>query len=173
MPVSVCRIVRRNNDNLHTYIYPFQLNVMAKEPTHINDVCHKHPTLKKITQHAQLLERLNHAFQQSLPAQFSAHCKLANISGTTLILHTDNAAYSSLIRFQAPVLCKKLSQDLSLDINTIEVKVRPNQPLFENQSSNSIALPASASTALKQTADTMEDGPLKAALERLALRKKS
>jgi hypothetical protein len=145
---------------------------MAKRPTHINDVCHKHPTLQKITVHAQLLEQLNHAFQQSLPAQFSAHCKLANINGTTLVIHTDNAAYSSLIRFQSPALCKKLSQDLSLDINTIEVKVRPNHSIFENQSSNSISLPASASTALKQTADTIEDGPLKAALERLAQRKK-
>ena len=145
---------------------------MAKRPTQINRVYEKHPTLKKITRHAQLLERLNHAFQQSLPAQFSAHCKLANIHGSTLVIHTDNASYSSLIRFQAPTLCQTLSQELSLDINTIEVKVRPSYSPFENQSSNPISLPSSASTALKQTAETMEEGPLKAALERLAKRQK-
>ena len=145
---------------------------MAKRPTQINDVCHTHPGLRKLTHRAHLLERLNHAFQQSLPAQFSAHCKLANINGTTLIIHTDNASYSSLIRFQAPALCRTLSQELSLEISTIEVKVRPSHTPFENPSSIPISLPASASKALTQTAETMEDGPLKAALERLAKRQK-
>ena len=133
---------------------------MAKRPTQISNVYQKHAALYKMTQRAQLLEQLNHAFQQSLPAQFSAHCKLANINGSTLIIHTDNASYSSLIRFQAPVLCRTLSQELSIDINTIEVKVRPNYSPFENQSSNPISLPSSASKALKQTADTMEEGPV-------------
>jgi len=146
---------------------------MAKQPTRINTIYQKHSALNKMTQRAQLLEQLNHTFQQSLPAQFSAHCKLANISGSTLIIHTDNASYSSLIRFQAPALCRTLSQELSLDINTIEVKVRPNYMPYENQSSNSISLPSSASQALKQTADTMEDGPLKDALERLSKRRKT
>lgn len=145
---------------------------MAKRPTRINTICEANPTLRKVTQHAQQLAHLNHAFQQSLPAQFSAQCKLANINGTTLVIHTDNASYSSLIRFQAPMLCRTLSQELSLDINTIEVKVRPNHRPFVNQSSNPICLPSSASIALSQTAETMADGPLKAALERLAKRQK-
>jgi hypothetical protein len=126
-----------------------------------------------MAQRAEQLEHLNHALQQSLPAQFSAHCKLANLNGTTLVIHTDNASYSSLIRFQAPMLCRTLSQALALDINTLEVKVRPNHRPFVNQSSNPISLPSSASTALSQTAETLENGPLKTALEKLAKRQKS
>jgi len=143
---------------------------MRQQPKHINSICQSHSALSKITQRTQLLDRLNHVFQQSLPAQFSAHCKLANINGKTLIIHTDNASYSSLIRFQAPVLCRTLSRELDLDLNAIEVKVRPHYTPFEAPISNPISLPKSAAAALQQTADDMDDGPLKVALEKLAKR---
>jgi hypothetical protein len=143
---------------------------MRRQPKPINSIFKNHSALSKINQRTQLLDRLNHAFQQSLPAQFSAHCKLANINGKTLVVHTDNASYSSLLRFQAPALCRTLSQELALDITTLEVKVRPSFVHFENQPSNPISLPKSAATALQQTAENMDDGPLKAALEKLARR---
>ena len=143
---------------------------MRREPKPITSIVKNHSALSKINQRTQLLERLNHAFQQSLPAQFSAHCKLANINGKTLVVHTDNASYSSLLRFQAPALCRTLSQELALDINMLEVKVRPRFVHFENQPVDPRSLPQSAATALQQTAEGMDDGPLKAALKRLATR---
>ena len=72
---------------------------MPREPKVINNIFKNNTALSKIAKHAQLLNRLNHTFQQSLPAQFSAHCKLANIKGDTLVIHTDNPSYSSLLRF--------------------------------------------------------------------------
>tara|TARA_R110002111_G_scaffold8250_4_gene30774 strand:- start:258 stop:695 length:438 start_codon:yes stop_codon:yes gene_type:complete len=143
---------------------------MRQQPKHINNICQNHSALSKITQRTKLLDRLNHAFQQSLPAQFSAHCRLANINGKSLIIHTDNASYSSLIRFQAPALCRSLSRELDLEITTIEVKVRPHYTPFTAPPSKPISLPESAASALQQTADNMDDGPLKKALERLAKR---
>jgi hypothetical protein len=143
---------------------------MRRDPKPITSIVKNHSALSKINQRTQLLDRLNHAFQQSLPAQFSAHCKLANINGKTLVVHTDNASYSSLLRFQAPALCRTLSQELALDITTLEVKVRPRFVHFENQPADPRSLPESAATALQQTADNMDDGPLKSALERLATR---
>ena len=143
---------------------------MRRDPKPITSIVKNHSALSKINQRTQLLDRLNHAFQQSLPAQFSAHCKLANINGKTLVVHTDNASYSSLLRFQAPALCRSLSQELSLDVTTLEVKVRPRFVHFESQPADPRSLPESAATALQQTADNMDDGPLKSALERLAKR---
>jgi hypothetical protein len=143
---------------------------MRRDPKPITSIVKNHSALSKINQRTQLLDRLNHAFQQSLPAQFSAHCKLANINGKTLVVHTDNASYSSLLRFQAPALCRTLSQELALDITTLEVKVSPRFVHFENQPADPRSLPESAATALQQTADNMDDGPLKSALERLATR---
>lgn len=145
---------------------------MSKRPTRINHVCLNNPAMLKIAQRAQLLERLNHSFQQCLPAQLSAHCKLANIKDSTVVIHTDNASYSSLIRFQAPILCQTLSRELDLDINTIEVKVRPHYHPFVNQSSNSLSLPNDAADAMDQTAEGMEDGALKTALQKLAKRRR-
>lgn len=144
---------------------------MPREPKVINSIFKNNTALSKIAKHAELLNRLNHTFQQSLPAQFSAHCKLANIKGDTLVIHTDNASYSSLLRFQSPVLCKALSRELEVDIKKLEVKVRPHFVSFEKQPSNPIFLPESAATSLQQTADSMDEGPLKIALEKLATRK--
>jgi len=142
-----------------------------KRPDLVSDICQKNPMLLRIRQHAQLLEQLNHRFQQHLPAQFSAHCKLANIHGSTIIIHTDNASYSSLLRFQAPTLCQSLSQELGIDITTIDVKVRPDHVPFETQSTNSLSLPDTAAEGILETADSMPDGPLKKALEKLAKRR--
>ena len=144
---------------------------MPREPKVINSIFKKNTVLSKIAKQAQFLNRLNHAFQQSLPAQFSAHCKLANIKGNTLVIHTDNASYSSLLRFQSPILCKALSRELEIDIKALEVKVRPHYVSFEKHPSNPIFLPDSAAVSLQQTADSMDEGPLKIALEKLATRK--
>lgn len=146
---------------------------MSKRPNSIADICQQNPALQHIRQHAQLLDRVNHLFQQHIPAQFSAHCKLANINNSTAIIHTDNASYSSLLRFQAPTLCRHLSEILELDITTIEVKVRPAYHRFEKQSTNSLTLPSDAADALIQTADGMDNGPLKTALNKLAKRRRS
>ena len=144
---------------------------MPREPKVINNIFKNNTALSKIAKHAQLLNRLNHTFQQSLPAQFSAHCKLANIKGDTLVIHTDNPSYSSLLRFQSPVLCRALSRELEVDIKKLEVKVRPHFVSFEKQPLNPMFLPESAANSLQQTADSMDKGPLKTALEKLATRK--
>lgn len=144
---------------------------MPREPKAINNIFKSNTALSKIAKQAQLLNRLNHTFQQSLPAQFSAHCKLANIKGDTLVIHTDNASYSSLLRFQSPVLCRALSRELEVDIKKLEVKVRPHFVSFEKQPLNPMFLPESAANSLQQTADSMDKGPLKTALEKLATRK--
>ena len=144
---------------------------MPRDPKPINSIFKNDTALAKISKRTQFLNHLNHAFQQCLPAQFSAHCKLANIRGETLIIHTDNASYSSLLRFQAPALCEALSREMKIDITLLEIKVRPNFTRMDSRPKNTISLPDSAATALQQTADNMDEGALKVALEKLAKRK--
>ena len=143
---------------------------MPKQPERINSVCHHNSMLHKLSQHTQLLDQFNHILQQTLPAPFSAHCRLANINNDTLIIHTDNASFASLIRFQAPALCKELSTNFAQTVRHIEVKVRPLHTPFQNRPSTPISLPEAAVTALQQTAQTIGEGPLKTALEKLAQR---
>ncbi len=126
--------------------------------------------LHQLSQRAKLLEQLNHTLQQALPAPFAAHCRLANIDNATLIIHTDNASYASLIRFQAPVLCKTLSTKLAMTVDKIEVKVRPHYSPLQNTILNTISLPKSAATSLQQVAQTIDNDSLKTALEKLLKR---
>lgn len=144
---------------------------MSKQPEPVNSVYQHNDVLKKLRQRCQLLEQLNHLFQRSLPAQFSAHCRLVNIDNGTLIIHTDNASYASLIRFQAPALCKTLSNELNMTIHSMQVKVRPAYQLDTKQTTNSFTLSESSASLLQQTADSMENSSLKTALEKLAKRR--
>jgi len=148
----------------------FDAYIMTRQPERIASVCQQNAMLHKLSQRARFLAELNHILQQTLPTQFSAHCRLANINDETLIIHTDNASYASLIRFQAPALCKTLSTELNVTISNVEVKVRPFYIPLQNGHKNTITLPRTAAETLQHTAQSLEDGPLKTALEKLAKR---
>lgn len=126
--------------------------------------------LKRLSQHTQLLAQLNHILQQVLPPNYAAHCYLANIKHDTLIVHTDKATLASMIRFQAPVLCKTFSEQLGQAFSKLEVKVKPHHILLNNPNTNRISMSDSAAKTIQQTADGLDEGPLKTALEKLAKR---
>lgn len=143
---------------------------MTNKPERISSVCTKNSQLSKLSQRAQQLNQLNYILQQVMPPQFSAHCYLANVSEQTLIIHTDNANYASLLRFHAATLCKALSEHLPNAVSKLDVKVRPKFTLSEQTNSSAASLSDKAATSLQQTADSLEDGPLKTALNKLAKR---
>jgi len=143
---------------------------MSKQAERVSNICTNNQQLKALAKRAQQLKQLNLVFQSALPTEFEAHCRLVNVNEHTLIVHTDNAAYASLLRFQAATLCQALSAHLPQTIDKLDVKVRPlfipTKPikLPERLLSNT------ASNTLQQTADFLEQGHLKTALEKLAKR---
>ena len=144
---------------------------MTNKPERISAVCTKNSRLKQLSQRAQELNQLNYILQQVMPPQFSAHCHLANIHDQTVIIHTDNASYASLLRFQANTLCQALSEHLPHSVSKLNVKVKLPITLKQTDNLPSISLPDDAADALTQTADAMEDGALKTALKNLAKRR--
>lgn len=140
------------------------------KPRRIHSIFQKNSLLHTLSQHAQRLEQLSYLLQHALPSQFATHCRLANINGNTLVLHVDNALYASLIRFQAPALIKTIASELDLTISHIDVKVRHLHTAANPVASHQISLPATAATSLQQTAQSLDDGPLKQSLEKLAKR---
>lgn len=143
---------------------------MTNKPEKVSLVCKQNSQLFNIAQRAQKLNHLNFILQQVMPPQFSAHCQLANISNQTIIIHTDNASYASLLRFQASTLFKAISEHTSQNVNKLEVKVKPSFQAIQPNNPNPISLPTSAATSLSQTADSLEDGLLKTSLQKLAQR---
>jgi len=144
---------------------------MTNRPERINAVCSSNSQLNRLSQRAQQLNQLNYVLQQVMPPQFSAHCQLANINQQTLVVHTDNASYASLLRFQAKTICSALSEHLSQPVTKLELKVRPLITPKQSDDSASIVLSDDAAKTLSQTASSMEEGSLKTALENLAKRR--
>lgn len=142
---------------------------MTKKLERINAIYQKSSQLSKLSQRVQQLNQLNAILQKVLPPQFAEHCYLANINEHTLVIHTDNASYASLIRFQASALCDAVSKHLPQVVNKLDVRVRPKNAVPQSELS-SPSLPNTAAESLQQTADAIEDGPLKEALSRLAQR---
>ncbi|HDY85487.1 hypothetical protein LCGC14_0551090 [marine sediment metagenome] len=143
---------------------------MTNKPEKVSLVYKQNSQLYKIAQRAQKLNHLNYIVQQVMPPQFSAHCLLANINNQTIIIHTDNASYASLLRFQASTLCKVISEHTSQNITKLEVKVKPSFQAIQPTNVRHISLPSNAAESLSQTADNLDDGPLKTALQKLAQR---
>jgi hypothetical protein len=143
---------------------------MTNKPVKVSLVCKQNSQLYNLAQRAQKLNHLSFILQQVMPPQFSAHCQLANINNQTIIIHTDNASYASLLRFQANTLCKAISQYTPQNMTKLEVKVKPLFQAIQPNNANSISLPSNAATSLSQTADSMDDGPLKKSLQKLAQR---
>jgi hypothetical protein len=143
---------------------------MANKPERINMVCQQSSQLNYLTKRVQQLDKLNLVIQETLPEQFSGHCQLANIVDDRIIILTDNAAFASLIRFQAPTLCKTVSAFLPNSVTKLEVKVRPYSTLSSSSHTTTMTLSNFAANALQQTANIIEDGTLKSALEKLAKR---
>ena len=143
---------------------------MFNKPERINHIYKKNSHMSRLKAHAQQLNKLNLILQQSLPLQFINHCTLANISAGKVVILTDKASYASLLRFQAPKICKALSAHLSEPVSQLEVKVRPQQALKESSAQHTAPLSTKTAALLESTAAAIEDGPLKTALNKLAKR---
>jgi len=145
---------------------------MSNYPERISHVCTHNNKLNTLTKRAQQLKQLNTFFQSALPTEFKAQCYLVNITDNALIVHTDNPACASLLRFYANTLCQALSEHLPHTVYKLDVKVRP---LFTETPPIKLpprTLPSKAADTLQQTAQFLEQGTLKSALEKLAKRSK-
>lgn len=143
---------------------------MSKKPERLGQVCKKSSHFKWLAARTQQLDKLNIILQKSLPLQFINHCRLANISADKVIIHTDKAAYASMLRFQAPQICQALSAHLPEPVNKLDVKVRPLSTVNRPPSANTLQVSTKTAALLESTAAEIEDGPLKAALNKLAKR---
>jgi hypothetical protein len=82
--------------------------------------------LCQLSQHSQMLERVDKLFQDSLPLPLSQHCHVANLREKTLIVHTDSSLMATRLRLIIPELLPLWRQNQSMPtINQVIVQVRP------------------------------------------------
>ncbi|MAL50325.1 MULTISPECIES: DciA family protein [unclassified Methylophaga] len=146
---------------------------MSNKPLHFSTVCQANQQLQQISKRAQKLTQLNSILQEILPSQFAGHCQLANMKDNKIIIHTENAAIASLLRFHSATICKTFSSELSTQIERVEVKVKPQHPTEKSAKSNMIDMSNNNAALIAQTAAGLDDGQLKTALHKLAKRGKT
>ena len=77
--------------------------------------------------HAERLAVLDRALAGFLGEPLSLHCRLANISGTSVILHTDSPVWSARLRYQLPQILECLNQHYP-EANLLRADVRVKLP---------------------------------------------
>jgi hypothetical protein len=139
---------------------------MYNGPEHYLD---KDAATGRVMAHARLLLKLSRRFEAAAPAGLRHAARVANYKLGTVIIHADNGAVAAKIR----QLSQRLSNELSkggAECSGIDVKVQPRQ--IPSQSTSSTQKPLSGKTIgiLESTAETLPQGPLRAALDLLLKR---
>jgi hypothetical protein len=123
---------------------------------------------------ASVLEKLAAIVHELLPPPLREHCRVLSVRGETLVMAADSPVWAARLRFHSPKLVKQLDNIQTVKLRTIHVRVRPvDKPPAAVRRLNKPSLSAENSLALEQTARGVTDPGLKAALLRLARRKRT
>jgi hypothetical protein len=123
---------------------------------------------------ARILLELEALLQELLPAPLKAHCRVLAVRDETLVLATSSPVWAARLRFHAPSLLKKLSNQKTVNLRTVRVRVRPPEKTVAAPRRQAALRPGkAAATAIQQAAQTISDPGLKTALLRLANRQDS
>lgn len=143
---------------------------MSNKPLLFSSICQTSQQLQQIAKRAKKIAQLNIILQEVLPSQLAGRCQLANIQNNKLIIHTENAAIASLLRFHSATLLKTFSSQLAAPLDKIEVKVKPDYRPRSSAKTNTLNMSDSNAALIAQTAAELDDGQLKTALHKLARR---
>ncbi len=128
--------------------------------------------LQVILKEVEKLNRWNSWFKESLPKENQAnlieHCKIVRLTGTTLIVVSDNAHWSMRLSFLIPEVIKKLKQYPDFkNLQKIDCKIKP--PRYQKKAPVKMANLISKENAkqILEIAEKMETSDLREALERL------
>jgi len=125
-------------------------------------------TVTGLLAQAQAQRKLHRQVQQMLPAPLNRHLQGALLKDRHLILYADSSAWSSRLRFYARQLQKQMNQQ-GAGISKITLRVMPeSRARKKKQRMERRRLPADAAALIRQTAESIHDPGLSAALRRLA-----
>lgn len=126
----------------------------------------------RLTAHAGRLLQLQQQLELALPRQLTRLVRVANYRLGKVVIHAANGAVAAKVRQIVPGLVEKYRQN-GAEVNEIEIKVQPTNPVQIKVATNSPAVIGDrAKQGLTDLAQKLpEDAPLRLALERLATKK--
>lgn len=81
--------------------------------------------LQHYAQFAVQLKQWQLLFQRLLERPLSDHCQLLNVRDGKLIVETDAATWATQLKFQQARIITHFQQDAMIEVNEIEVKIKP------------------------------------------------
>lgn len=140
----------------------------------IGTLLRRNSGLQRLQNHAAKLQKLESLLNHRLPEQIRSHCRVAALSDGVLTLYTDSPAWAAKLRYLTRDMLDIVHEcQLTDPINTITVKARPPETAGQHHISvqHDAAAPrlsAQSARFLRDTAATLEDPELRAALFRLS-----
>jgi hypothetical protein len=125
-------------------------------------------TLPRLLEQRRLLAELHRVLCGALPPPLDSHCQVLNLRHQCLVLAVDSPLWASRLRYLTRTLLQHLSQVESVTVRTIQIKIRPEPGPKKKKPIRNSRLSADNARLLQQTANTLGDERLRAALLRVA-----
>jgi hypothetical protein len=110
---------------------------------------------------------LDRAVRKRLPRALAPHCRVADYHSGVLVLITESPVWAARLRFHVGDLRRALRDQPKMAISAVRVRVSPARAPTV-QSGAGPTLSAAGSAHIAAAASSLEPGPLREALERLA-----
>ena len=140
------------------------------ELTALSYVRHQMGKYHQLWSHAQLLARLTEFLRQPLPRSVAEHCEVANFRNEELVIGTDSSAWAARLRFHTPQILSHLATHPTIAVRRITIRVLPPSAVVAPRLRNRMKISRNSGEVLEQTARTVTDPRLQAALHKLATR---
>lgn len=133
----------------------------------IGDLLQQTSGLKSLLQQSRDQSRLLDRIQQLLPPPLQPHCRAAVLKQGQLLLYTDASAWASRLRYLSRELITQLKKH-GLSVSKVTVRVMLGNRPLPVASRPGRKLTADNARLLQQTAASIDDAELSAALARLS-----
>lgn len=142
---------------------------MSRSPQSIQSLFHTAtPQIADMLKQARFLAHIRQALLERLPPSAADKLQVAAYDNHRLRLHVDSSAWAMRLRYMERQLCQTLAQRMRLQVDSIQVKVRPPQLITRQQPRRARYLSQATRTHLESVSRHVEDPNLAHALQNLA-----
>ena len=123
------------------------------------------------------LSRLQKTFVDALPSGLNESCRIATVEGSTIIVATANGAVAAKLKQMLPRLLERFRETIGenktqdQEVTAISVIVQPEFFVAEKTCKSALPREPLPVEKLAELAESLEDSPLKTAIENIANRR--
>lgn len=142
----------------------------SSQPLRINRLL-GNSSATRLLARARALSALDARLHKFIPPPLNEHCRVLSVRDATLVLAADSPVWAARLRFQSIQLIKQLTESGTVNLRTVEVRIRPPADQgVAHKSQRRKAFTRETGHILGQAARDLSDPDLRAALLRLASR---